>query len=32
VRHSLRGYLRDVGIWNRALSESEIKNIAALYN
>ncbi|MEY4861264.1 MAG: hypothetical protein RL059_963 [Bacteroidota bacterium] len=32
VRHSLRGYLRDVGIWNRALSDSEIKNIAALYN
>ena len=31
VRHSLTGYLRDVGIWNRALSESEIKNIAALY-
>jgi hypothetical protein len=28
----LRGYLRDVGIWDRALSDSEIKTIAALYN
>jgi hypothetical protein len=31
VRHSLTGYLRDVGIWNRALNEQEIKNIATLY-
>ncbi|MFM2230269.1 MAG: Concanavalin A-like lectin/glucanase superfamily [Bacteroidota bacterium] len=31
VRHSLRGYLRDVGIWDRALSDSEIESIAALY-
>ncbi len=31
VRHSLKGYLKDVGIWNRALTEAEIKNIASLY-
>jgi|GEM_PF-1535075 len=31
VRHSLTGYLRDVGIWGRALSSQEIKDIAALY-
>ena len=31
VRHSLKGYLRDVGIWGRALNSQEIKDIAALY-
>jgi len=31
VRHSFTGYLRDVGIWGRALNEQEIKNIATLY-
>jgi hypothetical protein len=31
VRHSFTGYLRDVGIWGRALNSQEIKDIAALY-
>lgn len=31
LRHSLKGYLRDIGIWDRALSELEIKKIYALY-
>jgi len=31
VRHSLNGYLRDVGIWGRALNGQEIENIATLY-
>jgi hypothetical protein len=31
LRHSLTGYLRDVGIWGRALSGQEIKDIAILY-
>jgi hypothetical protein len=31
VRHSLTGYLRDVGIWGRALNDQEIKDIATLY-
>lgn len=31
VRHSLTGYLRDVGIWARALNEQEIQAMAALY-
>jgi hypothetical protein len=31
VRHSLTGHLRDVGIWGRALSSQEIKDIASLY-
>jgi hypothetical protein len=31
LRHSLTGYLRDVGIWGRALSGQEIKDIALLY-
>jgi hypothetical protein len=31
LRHSFTGYLRDVGIWGRALNDEEIKNIATLY-
>ena len=31
VRHSFTGYLRDVGIWNRGLTEAEIKAISAIY-
>ena len=32
VRHSLKNaFLRDVAIWNRALSDKEIKEIASLY-
>jgi hypothetical protein len=31
VRHSFSGYLRDVGIWGRALNSQEIEDIAALY-
>ena len=31
LRHSFTGYLRDVGIWGRALNSQEIKDIAALY-
>lgn len=31
VRHSLNGYLSDVGIWGRALSREEIETIASLY-
>ena len=31
VRHSFTGYIRDVGIWGRALNSQEIKDIAILY-
>ena len=31
LRHSFTGYLRDMGIWGRALNSQEIKDIAALY-
>ncbi len=30
-RHLFTGYMRDVAIWNRAISESEVQKVASLY-